>query len=495
MAEHYKPQKYKAWELTLEERFQEYYPPLSEREATLEANRCLYCYDAPCMVACPTHIDIPTFIRKISTGNVKGSGKTILEANLMGGTCSRVCPVQELCEGACVLAHDQKPIMIGRLQRYAMDYADEKEIKFFSKGKSNGFKVAVVGAGPAGLSCAGELAKLGFDVTCFERKPLAGGLDTYGIVVFREPVEVSLAEVKLVQDLGVKIETNVEVGKDLQLKDLVDKFDAVFISVGLGAVPDLSIKGEELEGVVDGLDFIEETKTRELKDIKFGKRICVIGAGNTAIDCATIARRLGSERVNIVYRRSEAEMPAYHFEYQFALGEGVSFMFLTLPVEVIGSNGKVEGLKCVRMDLGAPDASGRRAPVAIPDSEFVIACDMVVKAIGQKKHTPMMQKLAEFGVAEKKGYIAVDGENNRTAHPKIFAGGDCIRSHGEASTVMAVQDGKIAARGIYKQLLGKDVEEGTLKRTTDMSMPGYAATETHVCKEHAHQAPVKSGKH
>lgn len=455
MAEHYKPVKYKAWEMTLEERFQEYYPPYTEREAVLEANRCLYCHDAPCMVACPTHIDIPTFIRKIATGNVKGSARTILEANLLGATCSRVCPVEELCEGACVMKHDNKPITIGRLQRYAMDYATEKKIKFFQQGKSNGFKVAVVGTGPAGLSCAGELAKLGFDVTCFEKKKMAGGLDTYGIVVFREPVEVSLSEVKRIEELGVKIKTECTVGGDVKFEDLIEQFDAVFIGVGLGAVPDLGVPGENLQGVVDGLDFIEATKVEKLDSIKFGNRICVIGAGNTGIDCATIARRLGSERVTIIYRRSEAEMPAYHFEYQFALGEGVSFMFLTQPVEITG-NGKVEGLKCVRMDLGEPDQSGRRMPVPAKNSEFVIPCDMVIKAIGQKKHSFVLSKLSEFGVkTTKNGYIDVDDDSKRTAHPKIFAGGDCIRSKGEASTVAAVQDGKVAAAAIHRQLVGQ----------------------------------------
>ena len=461
MAEHYKPVKYKPWELTLEERFHEYYPPLSEREAVNEANRCLYCYDAPCMVACPTHIDIPTFIKKIATGNVKGSAKTILEANLLGATCSRVCPVEELCEGACVLGSDHKPITIGRLQRYAMDYAAEKNARFFKPGQRNGFKVAVVGAGPAGLSCAGELAKLGFDVTCFEKKEWAGGLDTYGIVVFREPVEVSLAEVKMIEELGVTVKTNVTVGKDVKFEDLIDQYDAVFLGVGLGAVPDMKVPGEDLEGVHDGLEFIEETKVKDLKDIACGQRVTVIGAGNTAIDCATIARRLGAERVMIVYRRSEAEMPCYHFEYEFALREGVSFMFLTLPVEVLG-DGKVEGLKCLRMDLGEPDASGRRVPVPIPDSEFVLHCDTVIKAIGQVKHSDILKKLAEFGVkADAKGYILADDETRRTDNPKVFAGGDCIRNKGEASTVMAVQDGKLAAKAIYKQLVEQAAVKGS----------------------------------
>ena len=466
MAEHYKPNKYKAWELTLEERFQEVYPAFSEREAVLEANRCLYCHDAPCMVACPTSIDIPTFIRKIATGNTKGSARTILESNLMGATCARVCPVDVLCEGDCVLTADHKPIAIGRLQRYATDYASERGIRFFKAGEANGKKVAVVGAGPAGLSCAGELAKAGFEVTVYEKKKWSGGLSTYGIVVFREPVEVSLAEVKMIEELGVTFKNDTEIGKDLSFDQLIKDHDAVFLAIGLGNVPEMEVPGEQLTGVLDGLEFVEETKTESLDSIKHGHRICVIGAGNTAIDCATIARRLGAERVTMIYRRSEAEMPAYHFEYEFALKEGVSFMFLTQPVEILSNDkGEVDGLKCIRMDLGTPDASGRRSPVPVPDSEFVVPCDMVIKAIGQNKPSSVLAMLAPFGVEQVKGYLKVD-KGNRTSHEKIFAGGDCVRSHGEASTVMAVQDGKIAAASIAKQLLGaqKPLAEAVSKR-------------------------------
>ncbi|CAN5142246.1 NADPH-dependent glutamate synthase [soil metagenome] len=466
MAEHYKPNKYKAWELTLEERFQEVYPPFSEREAVLEANRCLYCHDAPCMVACPTDIDIPTFIRKIATGNTKGSARTILESNLMGATCSRVCPVDVLCEGDCVLTADHKPIAIGRLQRYATDYANAKGIRFFKAGEPNGKKIAVVGAGPAGLSCAGELAKAGFEVTVYDKKKWSGGLSTYGIVVFREPVEVSLAEVKMIEELGVTFKNDTEIGKDLSFDQLVKEHDAVFLAIGLGNVPEMEVPGEQLTGVLDGLEFVEETKTESLDVIKHGNRICVIGAGNTAIDCATIARRLGAERVTMIYRRSEAEMPAYHFEYEFALKEGVSFMFLTQPIEILSNDkGAVDGLKCIRMDLGDPDASGRRSPVPVPDSEFVVPCDMVIKAIGQNKPSKVLAMLAPFGVEQVKGYLKVN-DDNRTAHEKIFAGGDCVRSHGEASTVMAVQDGKIAATSITKQLLGtvKPLPEAVSKR-------------------------------
>ncbi len=450
-----KPEKttrQQADESSIEGRFKELNLPFNDREALLESNRCLYCYDAPCIVACPTHIDIPTFIRKISSGNVKGSAKTILESNLLGATCSRVCPVQELCEGACVLNEDHKPINIGRLQRHAMDFADKNKLNFFQRGNPNGLRVAIVGAGPAGLSCAGELAKLGFEVICFEKRPLSGGLDTYGIVVFREPVEISLKEVQMIEELGVDMRNGVEIGKDLLLSDLVEDYDAVLISIGLGKVPNLSIAGEDKEGVFDGLEFIEQTKVKDLKTIKCGSKVVVIGGGNTAIDCATIARRLGAPDVTIVYRRSQFEMPAYEFECEFALKEGVRIQFLTNPVEVEGKD-KVEKLKCARVELGPPDLSGRRTPRVIADSLFDIPCDMVIKAIGQEKPYDLLSELKKFGVQEQNGYIVVDPKTNGTSNPKIFAAGDCIRHKGEALTVVAVQDGKIAAASIAKMLL------------------------------------------
>jgi glutamate synthase (NADPH/NADH) small chain len=259
----------------------------------------------------------------------------------------------------------------------------------------------------------------------------------------------------MIEDLGVHMKNNIEVGSDISFGEILSTNHAVFLSIGLGSVPNLGIRGEELSGVLDGLDFIERTKTTPLDSIEIGNRICVVGAGNTGIDCATIARRLGSERVTIVYRRTEAEMPAYHFEYQFALKEGVGFSFLTQPVEVVGED-TVTGLKCIRMDLGEPDSSGRRIALPVPNSEFILPCDMVIKAIGQKKHTDALSKLAKFGIKQVKGYVSVDSKTNQTDHPKIFAGGDCIRSRGEASTVMAVQDGKIAAMGIHAMLSKKE---------------------------------------
>ncbi len=260
-----------------EEVLSEYLPPLTDHEALVEAHRCLYCYDAPCTHACPTHIDIPKFIKKIASGNLVGSARTILEANLMGATCARVCPVEELCEGACVLGAEHRPIAIGRLQRYATDYVYERGMDVFKPGLPTGKKVAVIGAGPAGLTCAGELAKLGHSVTVFEKRELAGGLSTYGIIGLREPVEVALAEVEMVRRLGVEIKTQMELGRNLSWEELRTQFDAVFLSIGLGAVPTLGIPGEEQ--VVDGLEFIEAAKLNP-HQLRVGTQVAVIGAGN-----------------------------------------------------------------------------------------------------------------------------------------------------------------------------------------------------------------------
>lgn len=420
-------------------------PPLSQHEALSESARCLMCFDAPCTHACPTHIDIPGFIKKISTGNLLGSARTILASNLLGATCARVCPVQELCEGACVLNSEHKPISIGRLQRYSMDYAYGKNLDVFHPSAPTGKKIAVVGAGPAGLSCAGELAKLGHSVTLYERRDLAGGLSTYGIIVLREPVEIALAEVEMIQRLGVRLETGKEVGVDLSVSDLQQNFDAVFVSVGLGNTPRLGIPGEEY--VLDGLQYIEGSK-HQPSQLRVGRNVVVIGAGNTAIDCATIARRLGAERVTMLYRRTENEMTAYPHEYDFVKREGVTFWFLALPIKVHHENGIVQALECFRISLGEPDASGRPSPKPIPGSTMLLPADQIIKAIGQ--HNPTLA--ASLNLETENGFIRVN-ENFETSCPAIFAGGDCIRARGSASTVMAVQDGKLAARSIHQRLV------------------------------------------
>lgn len=416
-------------------------PPLSANAAAVEAERCLYCYDAPCTHACPTHIDIPRFIKKIASHNLRGSAGTIFASNLLGATCARVCPVQELCEGACVLGADHKPISIGRLQRYAMDYARDHRIYPSVKAAPTGRSVAVIGAGPAGLSCAGELAKLGHAVTIFEKRSLPGGLSTYGIIALREPVDIAIEEAHMIESLGVEIKTGIEFGKDVTLAELQAKFGAVVLSTGLGRTPELGIEGEEV--IVDGLEFIEASKTGA-SALKVGRNVIVIGAGNTAIDCATIARRLGAERVTMVYRRTDREMTCYEHEYDFARKEGIEFRFLTQPARVLLGAGLPVGLECLRVELGAPDASGRPAPTTVIDSEFVLHADQIVKAIGQKK--PSLAKL--LGLEANKGFIAVDA-GFQTSTPAVYAIGDCIRATGAASTVMAVEDGKLAAAAIH----------------------------------------------
>jgi len=414
-------------------------PPLTDHQALVEANRCLYCYDAPCTHACPTHIDVPSFIKKISTANVVGSARTILESNLMGATCARVCPVEELCEGACVLNSEQKPITIGRLQRYAMDHVYDRRIDVFRPVPQTGRRVTVVGAGPAGLSCAGELARRGHAVTVFEKRDLGGGLSTYGIIVLREPVPVALAEVEMIARLGVGFVTGTEVSGP------IDGCDAVFVATGLGRTPLLGIPGEEL--VSDGLALIEGSKLNPAS-LRIGRNVVVIGAGNTAIDCATVAKRSGADRVTMVYRRTEREMTAYAHEYEFVKKEGVEIEFLAQPVSVRSVEGEVRGLECVRMGLGAPDSSGRPAPEPISGSNFVIQADMIVKAIGQQ--TPSIARA--LGLETERGFIKVSS-SLETSIPGIYAGGDCIRVKGAASTVMAVQDGKIAAASIHRRLM------------------------------------------
>lgn len=406
-------------------------PPLSGQEALVEANRCLFCYDAPCTHACPTHIDIPRFIKKIATGNLVGSARTILEANLLGATCARVCPVQELCEGACVLGSEHRPIEIGRLQRHAMDESGGKDL--VRRAPASGRQVAVVGSGPAGLSCAGELARRGYAVTVFEKRPLAGGLSTYGIISLREPIAASLDEVRMIERLGVCIETGVEVQA---LDELRGRFDAVFLGVGLGQTPALGIPGEE--HILDGLAYIEQSKL-DPAGMKIGQSVVVIGAGNTAVDCATIAVRLGAQHVTMVYRRSENEMTAYGHERDFIRREGVAIRFLTQPVRVTP-----EGLVCVPMKLGAPGSDGR--PLATPsgEPEFLIPADQIVKANGQEKAAP-------FGLVLERGFVQVNADFE-TSQPGVFAGGDCIRVKNAASTVMAVQDGKLAAEAIHRRL-------------------------------------------
>jgi dihydropyrimidine dehydrogenase (NAD+) subunit PreT len=419
-------------------------PPLTENAAAVESDRCLFCYDAPCTHACPTHIDIPGFIKRIASGNLQGSAQVIFASNLLGATCARVCPVQELCEGACVLGSDHKPIAIGRLQRHAMDFARAHHVIPSRLGDQTNRRVAVIGAGPAGLSCAGELARRGHSVTIFEKRSKPGGLSTYGIIGLREPMEIALEEARMIQELGVEIQIDRELGKDISLPELQRYFDAVVLSAGLGHTPQLGIDGED--AIIDGLEYIEASKTGQ-EQLKIGQNVLVIGAGNTAIDCATIARRLGGGQVTMVYRRTEREMTCYEHEYRFAREEGIEFRFLTQPSRVLLNNRRPAGLECLRVELGAPDSSGRPAPSAVAGSEFVLKADQIVKAVGQQR--PPLAEL--LGLRSANGFIGVDSDFT-TSTAGVYAIGDCIRLRGAASTVMAVQDGKLAAAAIGRRL-------------------------------------------
>lgn len=422
--------------------------PLDPDEAVQEANRCLYCYDAPCIQGCPTHIDIPVFIRAIATGHLKGAARTILDANVLGATCARVCPTEALCEGACVVGKHQRPVSIGRLQRHATDWIEERGEHLFTPGAPTGRTIAIVGGGPAGLGCAFELGRAGHKVVIFEARPEAGGLDTYGIVSYRLPTAVSRWEVAQVQALGVEIRAGVTVGQDVAFSDLVRDFDAVFLSVGLGPGPRLAIPGEELAGVYDALDLIERHKRENYAGIELGERVAVIGAGNTAVDAATLAVRLGAAEVMILYRRSEAEMTAYRYEYEFAKAEGVRYHFLTAPTRILGKE-RVTGIECVRQTLGDPDARGRRTSRPVPGSEHVLAVSSVIRAIGQGHPGELWQA---WGLKHVDGRLAVDPETMRTSHPRVFAGGDASGLTRDVTVVDAVEQGKRAAHAMAAAL-------------------------------------------
>lgn len=432
--------------------FEEVSPGLSSTEAIEEANRCLYCYDAPCIQACPTGIDIPAFIKKIASGNLRGSAKTIMLANPVGASCARVCPTEELCEGACVLNHATKPIMIGSLQRYATDWAIQNQQQLFKQGKKNGKSIAIVGGGPAGLSAARELALLGYEVTIFEAEEKAGGLNMYGIVSFRLPQSVSYWEVKQIESLDVEIRTNTRVGTDVPVEELLMNYDSTLLSIGMANVPDLEIDGEELDGVYDAIDFVKETKIKPISDWLVGKKVVVIGAGNTAIDAATCSVRMGAENVKIVYRRTIEEMSAYDFEYEFAKQDGVEFRWLTTPSRVFGNEkGQVTGLECIKMTLGEPDKDGRRRPVQIGGSEFILDVDVVIKAIGQSRYIELIE---QFKIAHDGGVVNINPDTYQTSNEKVFACGDVIfgKGQGEAMVVSAAQQGKESAYAMHKIL-------------------------------------------
>src|ERR1035437_4195930 len=430
------------------ENFSDVHPPFEHPEgAVIEADRCINCYDAPCTKLCPTSIDVPLFIKQISSGNLKGSAKTIFSSNIMGGGCSKVCPVEKLCEGACVYnLLEEKPISIAKLQRYSTEKAINGNWKLFGRKPSNGKKVAVVGAGPAGLACAHSLSLQGIDVTMFEKEEKGGGLMTYGVAAYKVTPKFCKDEVDYILSIGgIDVQYKKELGKDITLAALQEKYDAVFLGIGVGIARSLDIPGEELNGVVDAISFIYDIRTNDYSKIAVGDNVAVIGMGMTAIDAATQSKRLGAKEVTMIYRRTENQKPCTDVELDLAKLDGCSFIWLASPKEIIGENGKVKKLVCNKMKLGEPDASGRRAPVDTGET-FTLDVDMIIKAAGQM---PFEELVSTSSVQNKSGKISIN-DKAQTNLKGVFAGGDSV--NGGKEVVDAVQAGKEGAKGILEYL-------------------------------------------
>ena len=424
-------------------------PPLTDEAARTEALRCLYCADAACTRACPTSIDVASFIRKIATGNLEGSARTILASNPLGATCGAACPVERLCEGACVRTALDKPIAIGRLQRHAVESYAAAGGTFFTPGEDAGVSVAIVGAGPAGLACAAELRRAGVAVTVYDAKPRAGGLGDHGIVPWRLPRETVALEVEQVERAGARFVLGTVVGRDVEPEALVAGNDGVVVAVGLGHGKRLGVPGEDRDGVVDALDLIGRAIDGEGADALAGKRVGVIGGGSTAFDAAAAAVRLGAAEVTLFYRRGPGECPAYPHAIDLARSLGVAVKWLVAPVEIQGTS-HVTGIELQPMVLGEPDASGRRRPVPMDGERFDMALDMVVRAVGQDGPAAMSGLLTALGVPVRDGRAAADPATGRTSNARVWAIGDIV--NGGAEVVDAVQAGKLAARSIVDAL-------------------------------------------
>ncbi|MFN8306883.1 MAG: NAD(P)-dependent oxidoreductase [Ferruginibacter sp.] len=428
--------------------FSDIHPPFETADAALvEANRCLFCYDAPCTKSCPTGIDVPKFIRQIATENIKGSAHTIFTSNIMGAGCSKVCPVEKLCEGSCVFnLMEEEPIPIAKLQRYSTEKAMEKNWQLFRRNEPTGKKVAIVGAGPAGLSCAHMLSRAGVDVTIYEKEAKGGGLMTYGIAAYKVTPQFCEEEVNYILGIGgIEIRYNQELGKDISLAQLKKEYDAVYLGMGVGIARKLDIPGEKLEGVVDAIQFIYDIRSNGFSSVPVGDKVAVIGMGMTAIDAATQAKRLGAKEVTLVYRRTEAEKPCTDVELDIAKLDGCEIIWLAAPVKVKGSNGKVKQLVCSKMKLGEPDASGRRSPVDTGET-FTMEVDMVIKAAGQVPYEKLVKK---YKLDNKNGKLVL--KDKATTNIKgVFAGGDAV--NGGKEVVDAVQAGKDGAAAILTYL-------------------------------------------
>jgi len=420
--------------------------------AVVEANRCLFCYDAPCTKSCPTHIDVPKFIKQITTDNVKGSAHTIFSSNIFGAGCSKVCPVEKLCEGACVFnLLEEEPIQIARLQQYSTSIAMEKNWQLFERKKTplGVKKVAIVGAGPAGLSCAHVLAREGVDVTIYEKESKGGGLMTYGIAAYKVTPKFCKDEVDYITSIGgIEIKYNQELGKDFSVVQLKKEYDAVYLGIGVGVARQLDIPGEKLEGVVDAIKFIYDLRDKGYSSIPVGDKVAVIGMGMTAIDAATQAKRLGAKEVTMIYRRTQDEMPCTEFELNIAKQDGCKITWLAAPKKIKGSGGKVKQLVCSKMKLGDPDASGRRSPVDTGET-FTLDVDMVIKAAGQ---VPFEKLIKKYNLDNNQGKISIN-ENSATNINGVFAGGDAV--NGGKEVVDAVEDGKNGAAAILKFIEAK----------------------------------------
>ena len=430
-------------------------------EAMEEASRCINCKNAKCMQGCPVSINIPAFVHEVKEGNFEKAYQIISESSALPAICGRVCPQESQCEGKCIRGNKGEAISIGKLERFVADWARENGIRPAAPAEKNGKKVAVIGSGPSGLTCAGDLAKLGYDVTIFEALHEAGGVLVYGIPEFRLPkLDVVAKEVENVKALGVKIETNVIIGRSITIDELMDEegFEAVFIGSGAGLPMFMGIPGETAKGVFSANEYLTRNNLmkafREDYDtpIVHGKKVAVVGGGNVAMDAARTALRLGAE-VHIVYRRSEAELPARAEEVHHAKEEGIIFDLLTNPTEIlVDENDAVAGMKCIRMELGEPDASGRRRPVEIPGSEFVLDVDTVIMSLGTSPNPLISSTTIGLDVNKRKCIIA-DEETGKTSKDGVYAGGDAVT--GAATVILAMGAGKAAAKGIHEFLSNK----------------------------------------